>query len=861
MVRECDNFPQELKDQQAWVCYNIEEVPGRDKPTKVPYNPLSRKKASSKAPITWTTFDKAVEAKNRYKYSGIGYVFSKNGYVGIDIDNCRNKETGELSDIGKRCLELLPTYCEISPSGTGLHFIAKGVLPPKGRKNSETGVEMYEEARFFTVTGDSITGSKFPVNECQGGIEEVHKLFIAKERKPKAPRKTAVKTVLTDDEVIQRAQASSNGEDFKLLFEGKWQDKYSSQSEADLAFAMKLAFWTGRDKDQMDRIFRASGLNREKWSTKHYVDGRTYGEEVLEKACDSTEEIYESLDSRGRIIERGNTYVKIRPDGNSFIISNFVIRPLELIQDNEEAQLKCIIQNDIGQEYKRTFMTVEMSNLQSFKRCLNQNTISLSYTGTEGDLELIKAHIAKQEYAMKKGVRGIGIFKVSDRWAFVDTNGAIDSEDNPVGEIVPMAKSCEIESDILESDVITKEELEQIAKPILEYNEHAKTVTVLCFAAACFVKEKLRQSGLKFPHLIMTGEAGSGKSNTMEKVLYPIFSSKSITGAGKMTGFTLLKTAASSNTIPFLMDEYKPSTLEKTRVDALMNFLRDAYDGHAGQRGRPDMSVILYKLNAPVVLAGEESPMETAIKERSMELLFSKSDLKGAERLRAFNKLVMSETLLKKLGKTLLLEALKLDQKELKEHHQKVFKSLEERLPSRIRHNIAVLMCGELLLEKLAERFGMSLQELFNKEPEVFQGNLVYSVKEYLLDGNDHNKSVVDKTFEIFDRMELTPDVHYTFIKNYERIGFDLKLTYDLFTKYVRDHAVAGEVLPYSQFVRQIRHKDYFISYTAVRFGNDLKKGYVFDLEKMATSCDVDKLVTKAEMLRTPKKYKDLNLN
>jgi len=86
MVRECDYFPQELKDQQAWVCYNIEEVPGRDKPTKVPYNPLSRKKASSKAPITWTTFDKAVEAKNRYKYIGIGYVFSKNGYVGIDID-------------------------------------------------------------------------------------------------------------------------------------------------------------------------------------------------------------------------------------------------------------------------------------------------------------------------------------------------------------------------------------------------------------------------------------------------------------------------------------------------------------------------------------------------------------------------------------------------------------------------------------------------------------------------------------------------------------------------------------------------------------------------------------------------------
>ena len=40
-----------------------------------------------------------------------------------------------------------------------------------------------------------------------------------------------------------------------------------------------LAFWTGRDPDRIDRIFRSSGLYREKWDRDDYRD-RTTGEAV-----------------------------------------------------------------------------------------------------------------------------------------------------------------------------------------------------------------------------------------------------------------------------------------------------------------------------------------------------------------------------------------------------------------------------------------------------------------------------------------------------------------------------------------------------------------------------------------------------
>jgi primase-polymerase (primpol)-like protein len=57
--------------------------------------------------------------------------------------------------------------------------------------------------------------------------------------------------------------------------------------------ANHLAFWTGRDLPRMQRLFQESGLYRaEKWDTRHYADGRSYGEVTLAKACANAREVY-----------------------------------------------------------------------------------------------------------------------------------------------------------------------------------------------------------------------------------------------------------------------------------------------------------------------------------------------------------------------------------------------------------------------------------------------------------------------------------------------------------------------------------------------------------------------------------------
>lgn len=93
-----------------------------------------------------------------------------------------------------------------------------------------------------------------------------------------------------DHAVIAKIERSRQWEKFKKLFSGNWQGDYESQSEADLAFCCTLAFWFGKNIEQMNRIFQASGLYREKWDERH---GKlTYGEMTLQKAIALTENVY-----------------------------------------------------------------------------------------------------------------------------------------------------------------------------------------------------------------------------------------------------------------------------------------------------------------------------------------------------------------------------------------------------------------------------------------------------------------------------------------------------------------------------------------------------------------------------------------
>ena len=148
------NIPAQLTERPQWVCWRYEERAGSKK-TKVPYTPGTLRRASSTDLMTWRSFSETLAAYEAGEppYDGIGFVFcSADPLAGIDLDGCRDPETGEVAPWAKKIIsDASEGYVEASPSGTGVHIIVEGRVRDGGVRRGP--IEMYSRDRFFTVTG------------------------------------------------------------------------------------------------------------------------------------------------------------------------------------------------------------------------------------------------------------------------------------------------------------------------------------------------------------------------------------------------------------------------------------------------------------------------------------------------------------------------------------------------------------------------------------------------------------------------------------------------------------------------------------------------------------------------------------
>lgn len=281
-------IPESLHEYEQWICWRSEERNGE--PTKLPVDPQTGSLASTPNPDTWADFETAHEYAESNEI-GLGFVFTEgDSLVGVDLDKCRDADSGQPEEWAKDLVQELDSYTEVSPSGTGYHVLLEGELPEGGNRSGN--VEMYEDARFFTVTGDHVEGTPEEIKERQQALEAVHREHIADEPAEEQEESTATpEATLNDEELLERAKSASNGEKFERLWNGSTSG-YESHSEADMALVSMLAFWTGGDEAQVDRLFRQSGLMRAKWDERHFSDGSTYGERTIERAIRGTDEFY-----------------------------------------------------------------------------------------------------------------------------------------------------------------------------------------------------------------------------------------------------------------------------------------------------------------------------------------------------------------------------------------------------------------------------------------------------------------------------------------------------------------------------------------------------------------------------------------
>lgn len=297
-----------LKKQNSWVCWKLEEVNGRK--TKVPYNAITGGRAMSNNPDTWCSYDIAKERSSNF--DGMGIMFS-GGICGIDIDGA--DEHTKMNPLQAEVMELFKgTYTELSPSGKGVHILFKcdraklplqidengnfkrndkGYLMLDGykQKNDASGLECYFDgvtARYFTFTGNKISDTSTIADKTEEVLIFLDR-YMKDTKKAKKPTKDAPPqkhgTARTPEASLSEALDFIRATDsrFSTLYDMGDTSAYSNdESRADLALCNYLAFYLKGDAVAIDTAFRGSALYREKWNREDYRT-RTINEAIADR--------------------------------------------------------------------------------------------------------------------------------------------------------------------------------------------------------------------------------------------------------------------------------------------------------------------------------------------------------------------------------------------------------------------------------------------------------------------------------------------------------------------------------------------------------------------------------------------------
>lgn len=171
-----DAAPSELRASRRWCCWRMVWDEAGNKFRKPPVSPVdgSAIGATDKYLDHFVPFEEALAYAQGHGL-GVSYVFLQgDGVVGVDFDHCA--VDGQVHQEVRDWLRFLPTYQELSPSGTGVHVLLKGKILKaiKGLPLPNAGgvtVEVYASDRHFTFTGQRLNDQG--VNDAQAGLDKL----------------------------------------------------------------------------------------------------------------------------------------------------------------------------------------------------------------------------------------------------------------------------------------------------------------------------------------------------------------------------------------------------------------------------------------------------------------------------------------------------------------------------------------------------------------------------------------------------------------------------------------------------------------------------------------------------------------
>ena len=124
------------------------------------------------------------------------------------------------------------------------------------------------------------------LHERTAAAATVHRKYIQRvpSAQPQKPPQQPRTGIISSSNLLYKMINSAAGTAIRALWDGDINAYGNDQSRADIALMNHLAYWTNGNREQMDSVFRSSGLMRDKWNEQRGIS--TYGQMTIDKALE-----------------------------------------------------------------------------------------------------------------------------------------------------------------------------------------------------------------------------------------------------------------------------------------------------------------------------------------------------------------------------------------------------------------------------------------------------------------------------------------------------------------------------------------------------------------------------------------------
>jgi hypothetical protein len=597
----------------------------------------------------------------------------------------------------------------------------------------------------------------------------------------------------------------------------------------------------GRDNALTQKInfYRSKGLNQ-KQTLMHVVDWNKKNippldEEELSTKVKSMYERYDKLPVK--YFEKDGSYFKHVTNGKKVRLTQlttFTIQPQELLTLPNSDCLRCTVTTNTGVIYNN--IHIENTDWHSRGKLLKAiGHQDCSFIGSDNEIQALCSYVNSLVTIRKTGSKIIGL--VDNHWVTEESNISASGPINPL-EIIPYDKGADAfykqikytQSSLDENRVLVS----GMCNGLFQINTPEVIVPILGWMFAAPVKPLVMDQTGSFPILFLHGTQDGGKTSTA--ILFMRMNGYKFVTPKKcdMKPFPLLKLLSSTNAIPVVLDEFKVADIKEDVFQNLLRTIRESYNGEVESKGHQDQTVQDYKLDAPIVLAGEWSINQPAIKERIILVRFNDVVKKNKPMQEAYERLkgMNLESFMPAYISFCLnqkIDAIYEDSKTKVESHFK-----NKTIAPRIIHNLSVMVLGLELFQAYAASLGLKVSEIaldniLNSQLEEITGNKTGFVN-----------SAVDQMIEELGAMaqknekEQNPDSSYkpaltdvpwykrASVKGTDALAINFTRIFPEFKEHCRRTKYEGDLLDRESYLKMFDECTYIVEKNhPVNYGNN----------------------------------------